>query len=115
MQEEMEFPQKLHWVEIEAIEPQECRTLYQDEDVLFKIETTEICAMQPGKRRDSCYGDSDGPLVVLAADGDRPVQVGIGGARTSRCRESMPGYRRSSPGSTTPSRATEEARARELD
>jgi secreted trypsin-like serine protease len=77
MQQEMEFPQKLHWVEIEAIDAQECRTLYEEEDALFKIEDTEICAMQPGKRRDSCYGDSGGPLVVPAADGDRPVQVGI--------------------------------------
>jgi len=29
------------------------------------------------RRGDSCYGDSGGPLVVPAADGDRPVQVGI--------------------------------------
>ena len=91
MQEEMEFPQKLHWVEIKAIEPQECRTLYQDEDVLFKIEDTEICAMQPGKRIDSCYGDSGGPLVVPAADGDRPVQVGIVSWGEWCAHESLPG------------------------
>ena len=52
MQEEMEFPQKLHWVEIEAIEPQECRSAYQGEGSLFKVEETEICAMQPGKRKE---------------------------------------------------------------
>jgi secreted trypsin-like serine protease len=78
-------------VEIKAIEPQECRTLYQDEDVLFKIEDTEICAMQPGKRRDSCYGDSGGPLVVPAADGDRPVQVGIVSWGEWCAHESLPG------------------------
>ncbi|HYJ58157.1 MAG TPA: serine protease [Methyloceanibacter sp.] len=91
MQEEMEFPQKLHWVEIEAIEPQECRSAYQDADSQFKVEDTEICAMQPGKRKDSCYGDSGGPLVVPAADGERPVQVGIVSWGEWCAHETLPG------------------------
>lgn len=91
MQEEMEFPQKLHWVEIEAIEPQECRSAYQEEGSAFKIEDTEICAMQPGKRKDSCYGDSGGPLVVQAADGERPVQVGIVSWGEWCAHETLPG------------------------
>jgi hypothetical protein len=60
IQKEMEFPQKLQWVKI-PIETQECRSLYQAVGDHFKIEDTEICAMQPGKRSDSCYGDSGGP------------------------------------------------------
>ena len=91
MQEEMEFPQKLHWVEIEAIEPQECLLAYQDADSQFKVEDTEICAMQPGKRKDSCYGDSGGPLVVPAADGERPVQVGIVSWGEWCAHETLPG------------------------
>ena len=91
MQREMEFPQKLHWVEIEAVEPEECRSLYQEEDVMFKIEDTEICAMQAGKRKDSCYGDSGGPLVVPAAADGKPVQVGIVSWGEWCAHETLPG------------------------
>jgi len=77
MQEELYYPKKLHWVEIEAIDAADCKARYEEGESSLRVQDTEICAMQPGEKKDSCYGDSGGPLVVPAADGGRPVQVGV--------------------------------------
>ena len=77
-QEELQAPRKLHEVDVDVIETGECKAVYESLQVTaFSIGDTEICAtgLQGGK--DSCFGDSGGPLIV-AADNDRGyVQVGI--------------------------------------
>lgn len=76
--EELQAPRKLHEVDIQVIEPAECKAVYQSLQVpAFSIGDTEICATGLKGGKDSCFGDSGGPLVV-AADNDRGyAQVGI--------------------------------------
>ena len=76
---ELEAPTNLHEVDIEVIDPQACKAVYQSLQVpAFSIGDTEICATGPSGGKDSCFGDSGGPLVV-AADGTPRgyVQVGV--------------------------------------
>jgi secreted trypsin-like serine protease len=76
---ELEAPTNLHEVDIEVIDPQACKAVYQSLQVpAFAIGDTEICATGPSGGKDSCFGDSGGPLVV-AADGIARgyVQVGV--------------------------------------
>ena len=74
---ELEYPKKLRWVEIQSIDRQSCRSRYEATQTGQTIADTEICAMQPGKKKDSCYGDSGGPLVVPTKDDRQYVQVGV--------------------------------------
>jgi secreted trypsin-like serine protease len=76
--EELQAPRKLHEVDVEVIDGNECKTVYQSLQVsAFTIGDTEICATGPSGGKDSCFGDSGGPLVV-AADNERGfTQVGI--------------------------------------
>jgi secreted trypsin-like serine protease len=76
--EELQAPLKLHEVDIQVIDPTECKAVYQSLQVpAFSIGDTEICATGLTGGKDSCFGDSGGPLVV-AADNDRGyAQVGI--------------------------------------
>ena len=76
--EELEAPRKLHEVDIEVIDPGECKAVYQSLQVpAFTIGDTEICATGLTGGKDSCFGDSGGPLIV-AADNERGyAQVGI--------------------------------------
>jgi secreted trypsin-like serine protease len=76
---ELEAPVKLHEVDIEVIEPNTCKAVYQSLQVpAFSIGDTEICATGPQGGKDSCFGDSGGPLVVAASDAARGyVQVGV--------------------------------------
>ena len=76
--EELQAPRKLHEVDIQVIDPTECKSVYQSLNVpAFSIGDTEICATGLTGGKDSCFGDSGGPLVV-AADNDRGyAQVGI--------------------------------------
>jgi len=74
--EEVQAPRKLHEVDIEVIDPAECKSIYDSLQVsAFTIGDTEICATGPRGGKDSCFGDSGGPLVVPSAGGY--VQVGI--------------------------------------
>jgi secreted trypsin-like serine protease len=74
--EELQAPRKLHEVDIEVIDPAECKSIYDSLQVsAFTIGDTEICATGPRGGKDSCFGDSGGPLVVPSAGGY--VQVGI--------------------------------------
>ncbi|MEM7192691.1 MAG: serine protease [Pseudomonadota bacterium] len=68
-------PRKLHEVDIQVIDHQECKAFFDQIGML--VGDTEICAMQPGERNDSCYGDSGGPLVVPASNKLGYVQVGV--------------------------------------
>jgi secreted trypsin-like serine protease len=76
--EELQAPLKLHEVDIQVIDPAECKAVYQSLNVpAFSIGDTEICATGLSGGKDSCFGDSGGPLVV-AADNERGyAQVGI--------------------------------------
>ena len=76
--EELQAPLKLHEVDIQVIDPTECKAVYKSLQVpAFAIGDTEICATGLAGGKDSCFGDSGGPLVV-AADNDRGyAQVGI--------------------------------------
>jgi len=74
--EELQAPRMLHEVDIEVIDPQECKAVYEQLQVsAFRIGDTEICATGPRGGKDSCFGDSGGPLVV--PEGSGFVQVGI--------------------------------------
>ncbi len=75
--EELQAPRKLHEVDIEVIDPAECKSIYDSLQVsAFTIGDTEICATGPRGGKDSCFGDSGGPLVVPSGAGGY-VQVGI--------------------------------------
>jgi secreted trypsin-like serine protease len=77
--EELQAPRKLHEVDIEVIDPQECKAVYKSLQVsAFTVGDTEICATGPQGGKDSCFGDSGGPLVVRDDNADQGyVQVGI--------------------------------------
>ncbi|MEZ5829187.1 MAG: serine protease [Hyphomicrobiales bacterium] len=76
--EELQAPRRLHEVDIEVIDPDECKAVYNSLQVsAFTIGDTEICATGPSGGKDSCFGDSGGPLVVPSDDSDGYVQVGI--------------------------------------
>jgi secreted trypsin-like serine protease len=77
-QNELEAPRKLHEVDIEVIDPKECKAVYDSLQVpAFAIGDTEICATGPSGGKDSCFGDSGGPLVAPASNDRGFVQVGI--------------------------------------
>jgi len=76
--QELEAPRKLHEVDIEVIDPQECQSVYESLQVpAFTVGDTEICATGPSGGKDSCFGDSGGPLIVAANADQGYVQVGI--------------------------------------
>ncbi len=77
--EELEAPRKLHEVDIEVIDPKECKAVYESLQVPdFVIGDTEICATGPSGGKDSCFGDSGGPLIVADKTNDKGyTQVGI--------------------------------------
>lgn len=52
---------------------EECKAVFGGTDIADR----EICAMQPGTAKDSCYGDSGGPLIVPAGNPSGFVQVGV--------------------------------------
>ena len=78
-QNELNAPRKLHEVDIEVIDPGECKSVYKSLQVpAFTVGDTEICATGPSGGKDSCFGDSGGPLVAPASNVARGyVQVGI--------------------------------------
>jgi secreted trypsin-like serine protease len=76
--EELQAPRKLHKVDIEVIDPMECKAVYESLQVpAFTIGDTEICATGPSGGKDSCFGDSGGPLFVAADNEQGYSQVGI--------------------------------------
>jgi secreted trypsin-like serine protease len=73
--EKLNFPQKLHEADIHVMDRDECRSIYEAQQL--NVADSEICAMKPRSASNSCYGDSGGPLVVLADDPKRYVQIGV--------------------------------------
>lgn len=76
--EELQAPLKMHEVDIQVIDPTECKAVYKSLQVpAFAIGDTEICATGLAGGKDSCFGDSGGPLVVAADNARGYAQVGI--------------------------------------
>jgi secreted trypsin-like serine protease len=73
--EKLNYPRKLHEAEIHVMDREECRAIYQAQQL--QIADSELCAMKPRSVTNSCYGDSGGPLVVRAKDPNRYVQIGV--------------------------------------
>ena len=73
--EKLNYPRKLHEVEIHVMDHAECRSAYQASQL--DVAETEICAMKPSSVANACYGDSGGPLMVFAKEPKRYVQVGV--------------------------------------
>ncbi len=73
--DKLNFPRKLHEVDIHVMDHGECRSAYQASQL--DVTDTELCAMKPSSVANACYGDSGGPLMVLAKDPRRYVQVGV--------------------------------------
>jgi len=72
--DKISYPLKLHQVEIQVLDNESCKTMFQGSDVT--VVDSDICALQPGSRKNACYGDSGGPL--MASPKPRTfVQVGI--------------------------------------
>ena len=72
--DKLNYPLKLHQVEIQVMDNDSCKTLLQGSN--NEIAESSICALQPGSRKNACYGDSGGPL--MASPKPRTfVQVGI--------------------------------------
>jgi secreted trypsin-like serine protease len=75
---ELNAPLKLHEVDIEVVDPQECKSVYESLQIPgFEIGDTEVCATGPSGGKDSCFGDSGGPLVIADSNPQGYVQVGI--------------------------------------
>ena len=72
--DKLNYPLKLHQVEIQVMDNESCKTLFQGSNT--EIVDSGIFALQPGSRKNACYGDSGGPL--MASPKPRTfVQVGI--------------------------------------
>jgi secreted trypsin-like serine protease len=72
--DKLNYPLKLHQVEIQVMDNESCQTLFQGSNV--EVVESSICGLQPGSRKNACYGDSGGPL--MASPKPRTfVQVGI--------------------------------------
>jgi secreted trypsin-like serine protease len=72
--DKLNYPLKLHQVEIQVMDNDSCKSLFQGSST--EIVDSSICALQPGSRKNACYGDSGGPL--MASPKPRTfVQVGI--------------------------------------
>jgi secreted trypsin-like serine protease len=77
-EDELNFPLKLAEVEIKVIDQDECRKAYDALNFTdWTIGETEICATEPAGGKDSCYGDSGGPLMVPADNPQGQVLVGL--------------------------------------
>jgi secreted trypsin-like serine protease len=75
MLDKWQFPLKLHEVEINAMDNNNCNAAFQPTGLA--VAPTEICAMVKGTTKDSCQGDSGGPLVVKADNPNGYLQVGV--------------------------------------
>jgi secreted trypsin-like serine protease len=72
--DKLNYPLKLHQVEIQVMDNESCKSLFQSSST--EIVDSSICALQPGSRKNACYGDSGGPL--MASPKPRTfVQVGV--------------------------------------
>ena len=74
LDERLNYPLKLHQVDIQVLDNESCRSVFQPSNI--SITDSDICGVAPSSRKNSCYGDSGGPLV--ASLGSRKfAQVGV--------------------------------------
>jgi secreted trypsin-like serine protease len=74
LDERLNYPRKLHQVDIQVMDNESCRLLLQPSNIA--VTDNVICAMSPRWRKNACYGDSGGPLLASAGQG-KFVQVGV--------------------------------------
>jgi secreted trypsin-like serine protease len=74
LDERLNHPLKLHQVEIQVLDNDSCARVLETSNV--EVTNSEICAMAPSSRKNSCYGDSGGPLLVDTGDKEF-VQIGV--------------------------------------
>ena len=63
------YPDRLQEVQVKYVE--ECEDIYPEEEITSDM----MCAGQ--RKKDACFGDSGGPLIVRGRNPDDDVQVGI--------------------------------------
>ncbi len=78
--EKLKVPPILRQAEVEVIDQASCRKRYRTiaaKATQYVIDDTEICAGVIGEVRDSCYGDSGGPLMAKDPETDAYVLLGV--------------------------------------
>ncbi|MEP9387288.1 serine protease [Mesorhizobium sp. KR9-304] len=70
----VKIPEELRQAEVEIVDRELCRQVY---GAASRIYDTEVCAGVAGSGRDSCYGDSGGPLTVRDPETQDYVQLGV--------------------------------------
>ncbi|MBX3579634.1 MAG: serine protease [Rhizobiaceae bacterium] len=78
--EKLKVPPVLREAEVEVIDQTSCRKRYRTlaaKANQYVIDDTEICAGVIGEVRDSCYGDSGGPLMAKDPETDAYVLLGV--------------------------------------
>lgn len=78
--EKLKVPPILRQAEVEVIDQSSCRKRYRTiaaKATQYVIDDTEICAGVIGEVRDSCYGDSGGPLMAKDPETDSYVLLGV--------------------------------------
>ena len=74
LDEKLNYPRKLHQVEIQVMDNESCNMTLQPANI--SVVDSDICGMSPHSRKNSCYGDSGGPLLASTAP-RKFVQVGV--------------------------------------
>jgi secreted trypsin-like serine protease len=74
LDERLNHPLKLHQVDIQVMDNEACRAMLQPSNI--EVADSDLCAMAPSSRKNSCYGDSGGPLLASAGS-KKFVQVGV--------------------------------------
>lgn len=74
LDERLNHPLKLHQVEIQVMDNEACKAMLQPSNI--EVVDSHLCAMAPSSRKNSCYGDSGGPLLASTAP-RKFVQVGV--------------------------------------
>jgi secreted trypsin-like serine protease len=74
LDERLNYPTKLHQVEIQVMANDACAAQLQPANIT--ITDSHLCAMAPSSRKNSCYGDSGGPLLI-STGGRKFMQIGV--------------------------------------
>jgi len=67
-------------VDVDYISNEECQTLYDslgDNTYDFSITNNMMCADSSNEGKDSCYGDSGGPLIRKGSSNEKDMLVGV--------------------------------------
>jgi secreted trypsin-like serine protease len=74
LDERLNYPIKLHQAEIQVMDNEACAAMLQPSNIA--IAESHVCAMAPSSRKNSCYGDSGGPLLI-STGGRKFMQIGV--------------------------------------